>query len=51
MPRFLQFVNTYLRAGINGVIIGKKDNSEFIKINPGMMIKSAGNTGRIRYFW
>ena len=40
----LQFVNTYLRAGDNGVIIGKKDNSEFIELTPqGMMIKSAGN--------
>lgn len=40
----LQFVNTYLRAGDNGVIIGKKDNSEYIELTPqGMMIKSAGN--------
>ena len=40
----LNFVNTYLRAGDNGVIIGKKDNSEYIELTPqGMMIKSAGN--------
>lgn len=40
----LNFVNTYLRAGDNGVIIGKKDNSEVIELTPqGMMIKSAGN--------
>ena len=37
-------MNTYLRAGDNGVIIGKKDNSELIELTPqGMMIKSAGN--------
>ncbi|HGA0338801.1 TPA: carbamoylsarcosine amidase, partial [Streptococcus agalactiae] len=40
----LNFVNTYLRAGDNGVIIGKKDNSEYIELtSQGMMIKSAGN--------
>ncbi|HGC9854910.1 TPA: hypothetical protein ACG6NS_001109, partial [Streptococcus agalactiae] len=40
----LNFVNTYLRAGDNGVIIGKKDNSEVIELTPqGMMIRSAGN--------
>ncbi|HEP4088452.1 TPA: phage tail protein [Streptococcus pyogenes] len=39
----LNFVNTYLRASDEGVILGNSDNSEYIELTPGgMLIKSAG---------